>query len=800
MATVFYFNSLQRPIAAPRSRLSPKPRPKLDRRRRSTRMDFQTQHACMARFDEPTFCPSAIDTLLARYPMLPPALGGCAGTSTSDLVDDDDDDDDDNDNGGVPLHHSDADSGMTDVFAGTHLTASGQSSASWPASLEPATRSGERSILAPGAYTPRVQTSRQVPELPSTEHLYRSPTGPRTPPLYQPSPSVLGSSHPRPHSQESWEEEDGRRLRFALDGEDTSDVPQFAVPDAATMPLAADLHEATTRDSAPPWRFSWTPGALGRSRMSEHVDTAQPQSTRERSRSLGATVRPSPPQGTDPVANSGPPNPNITEPSPRTVVMHSDFLTVDDPQWSYDFADFLDTWYLRSQLDRRVPPVRLGLPQSEGFTKRLDAVCRSDVDARTGDMQGLRWQVLGVSRHDAVAARTMLHSSKGDTALLRTRSAGGVAQQRASQEESMYRFRSFTPIHRASFSHYQLRNVLAASNRSDIYFANDNKVYSTSLACPSVQNTVMDLSTPRDAAAPFRITCLAASPRSAHPAYRSSQFVVTGGFYGEYALRNLDSASAAPPPREGAVTHAYNGLVTHVHTFTTRRSGLPQAAFCANDATLRLLDTTTLRFTDTFAYAHAVNCAATSPDGRLRALVGDSQDAHITDAERGAVLATLRGHADHGFACAWAPDGVHVATGAQDGATLLWDARNWASPLRALPSAMSTPRSVHFADDNALVVAEDDDVVAVYAAGGGYEKVQEVRFFGSIAGVALLDGGVEMVVADSDKTVGGLLAFERTGRGGSGGAFGQRVDACSRAGRRRGQGARSCGGVNEVFV
>ncbi|KAI7119347.1 hypothetical protein KC352_g33345 [Hortaea werneckii] len=128
------------------------------------------------------------------------------------------------------------------------------------------------------------------------------------------------------------------------------------------------------------------------------------------------------------------------------------------------------------------------------------------------------------------------------------------------------------------------------------------------------------------------------------------------------------------------------------------------------------------------------------------------------------MIATLHGHTDHGFACSWAQNGLHLATGAQDGKTLVWDARNWSRPLYTLPSTMSCPRSMHFMDNDGLIVAEDEDVVSVYDP-STFAKRQDIRFFGSIAGVALLDGGDELALANSDKTVGGLMSFQRTARG-----------------------------------
>jgi len=257
---------------------------------------------------------------------------------------------------------------------------------------------------------------------------------------------------------------------------------------------------------------------------------------------------------------------------------------------------------------------------------------------------------------------------------------------------------------------------------------------------------------------PIRVTCLAAT---------DSAILVAGGFDGEYALRNLDSPASHS---EGYVTHDRNGLVTHVHTFSHRRSGLPQAAFCANDQRLRLMDLATETFTKTLPYAHSLNSATTASDGRLRALVGDSPDALITDAESGESLATLRSHADHIFSCAWSPDSKFLATGAQDGKIALWDSRNWAKPLATLPNVLSCSRSLHFSSDSSMLVsAENEDVVSIFdtrslpvSAGQWQQGRQDIRFFGAIAGVTLVDGGDEIVIANGDRSVGGLMSFRRS--------------------------------------
>ena len=169
-----------------------------------------------------------------------------------------------------------------------------------------------------------------------------------------------------------------------------------------------------------------------------------------------------------------------------------------------------------------------------------------------------------------------------------------------------------------------------------------------------------------------------------------------------------------------------------------------------------------------------MNCSAMSSDGHLRILVGDTNDAQITDAENGNILTTLKGHRDNIFSCAWSTNGRYVATGSQDATVLIWDARNWNMPLKRLNSVMSCARSLHFADSGALVAAESDDVVSIFGR-QNFDLRQDIRFFGSIAGVALPNGGSEIVVANIDKTVGGILSFQQTPQGLNGGTYGLRV-------------------------
>ncbi|TKA82855.1 hypothetical protein B0A55_00986 [Friedmanniomyces simplex] len=726
-------------------------------------METFNPHACMARFDEPTFCPSNVSAILARYSL---PLSGHSGTGplpVPELLDDNDDEEDEA--GGVPLTPQQADQYASRTATDEHLPEATFETASYL--NDSSTRNGD--LPAPGSSTfgstPTFSRPRDVSSDDAEQQsLFMSPRIFTMPPAMAPR-SVLGSRHPRPVTQELWDEEDGRRMRFALEGFDISEVPRFILPDGLGIVNGQNRSEQSGTHTQSRNEASFHPtqsGMLDDDGMADAPGQTHQPYPAPLPGSNRQSVQPSQ-QDTDSVGRSN-------GATGMHMFLDDDGLAVDDPRRNYDFTEFLDDWRLRSAIDKRVTPFEAGAQPSMNTWGPPEHLPRDLVGSHSRDMQGIGWDLIGPRRTDALAARVQMCRHTPSTPS--PASKHELAPPDTLEEERAYRFRSFTPRHLGQTTHYQLRNALAAMSRSDVFYSSGSQVFRTSLACPATQDTVMDLSKPTSISAGFRVTCLAASPSLAGS---SNSLLLAGGFNGKYALLNLDQENDAGM-HEGFVTHAYNGLVTHIHTFTGRRSGTPRAAFCSNDRRLRVMDTGTVRFTSDFTYPHAINCSVTSPDGRLRALVGDSRKAYITDAERGDTLVKLRGHLDHGFACAWSPSGVHVATGAQDGHTSIWDARNWSEPLHSLPSTMSCPRSLHFTDTGALVVAESNDVISIYDA-GTFHRRQDIRFFGSIVGVALLDGGAELAVANADKTVGGLLTYQRTAQGLTGGTttFGERI-------------------------
>ena len=567
--------------------------------------------------------------------------------------------------------------------------------------------------------------------------------------------------HPRPVSTDLWEEEDGRRIRFALPGENDDHVERLRNSYTSRNSASSEAERVPVDStSADDTLFRQTPGMPSRA--------AQPTD-------FGQFAGPvSGPDGRWP-ALPLPPPPPLPIFTPSQLLWDDGHLDVGDQKRSYDFTDFMDHWRLRARQDIKVPPFSPAIGPSEWRKPLRKYVRQHALTGAPSDLQGIRWESFGIERESALQARRLLHPERS------TRNCGGQSICH-SNDGPHYTFRSFAPSHRARFSHYQLRNMVAVSGRNDIYYADGSRVRKASLSCPSSTSTVMDLAKPSHSASPFKVTCLASSA-SGPTSCQSDDVLLAGGFNGEYALLDLNSTFSALPI-EGTVSHAKDGIVNHISTFRSRNSASFHAAFCSNDHNIRIMDLHQNRFTHTFEYPTAINCSTMSPDSRLRALVHDGSDTWITNADTGEILVKLKAHTDFAFACAWSPCTRYLATGAEDGQTVIWDARNWSRPLKELGSVMSCPRSLHFTDDEKLVIAESEDVLSCVDM-GTFSRRQDVRFFGSVAGVGLVGGGEEVVLANADVTVGGMMSFGRVAGGFGGGGFGERVDEGVWTGRRK---------------
>ncbi|KAF2705355.1 WD40 repeat-like protein [Pleomassaria siparia CBS 279.74] len=399
-----------------------------------------------------------------------------------------------------------------------------------------------------------------------------------------------------------------------------------------------------------------------------------------------------------------------------------------------------------------VAPLQAGLCSGLDNIQVPDTISRDELQGDSYDFQGIDWASRNWSRATVRSKRETFERTRMQPKLRQVREWHVPTPN----TENYFSFRRMNTAHKPYIPHFQLRNLLAATSRSDVYYAAKNKVMHTG-ASGSPATAIMDLSKQVTDGQRFQVTTLAAM----------DDVLMAGGFEGEYALTSLSSTYGSPLTLgriRDRSPDSKSHITNHIHLFESRHNYTPQAVLCSNDYRLRVLDCATNTFTHSFVYPTAVNCSATSPDGRMRVVVGDFQETLITNAETGKPFESLNSHTDDAFACAWADDGIHVATAAQDSTIVVWDARYWGKPLSVLYSELSVPRVLRFSPvgggPRVLVAAEADDYVSIINA-QTFESRQVFDFFGSTAGISMTPDGQSLFVANSERKFAGIMELER---------------------------------------
>ncbi|KAK7410543.1 hypothetical protein VNO78_01393 [Psophocarpus tetragonolobus] len=213
--------------------------------------------------------------------------------------------------------------------------------------------------------------------------------------------------------------------------------------------------------------------------------------------------------------------------------------------------------------------------------------------------------------------------------------------------------------------------------------------------------------------------------------------LVAGGFQGELICKHLK--------------HPERNQVGSLRVITAN-----------NDSQVRVFDAQNFASLGCFKYDWSVNNTSVSPDGKLLAVLGDSTECLIADANTGKVTGSLKGHLDYSFASAWHPDGRILATGNQDTTCRLWDIRNLSQSMAVLKGKMGAIRALRFTSDGRfLAMAEPADFVHIFDTHSGYVKGQEIDLFGEIAGISFSPDTEALFVAIADRTYGSLLEFNR---------------------------------------
>lgn len=443
-------------------------------------------------------------------------------------------------------------------------------------------------------------------------------------------------------------------------------------------------------------------------------------------------------------------------------------MQVDDAADNMSLYDFLFRWSLTVRSESRKAnrgPRLQGL--REFGTSMPTEVQRTDLRGERCDIQGINWKELEVKRRDArrmrIASYKNYHNLTPPPWLPHLLSRSSIQDD----SEDFFKFRRMNFKHKIDVAHFQLRNNVACSSRNSVFLAGSFRVIQ---ANPNYGQRciAMNLSEPEvqpthgSPWAGVRISTLAAN----------HGVLIAGGFQGEYGMMALNQPESKHI--EGLVADHPNCITNHIQINLSRQSGLPEAVIVSNDNGIRTLDCTTNKFIRYHEYEHAINCSAQSPDHRLRVLVGDTCDVMICNAETGEILQKLGGHCDYGFACDWADNGWHVATGNQDKLVKIWDARMWKTndgkpnPLATISSTMAGVRSLKYSPlgsgKRVLLASEPADIISVIDA-ETYESKQTLDLFGEIAGTDFSPDGQSIFVGVNDNLRGGLMEFEKCGFG-----------------------------------
>ncbi|VVA95693.1 unnamed protein product [Arabis nemorensis] len=380
----------------------------------------------------------------------------------------------------------------------------------------------------------------------------------------------------------------------------------------------------------------------------------------------------------------------------------------------------------------------------------------SALEARNGkDIQGIPWERLNYSRDQYREKR--LNQYKNFESLFRSRQELDKECLQVEKGSTFYDFQFNTRLVKSTIVHFQLRNLLWATSKHDVYFM---KNYSLTHWSSLLQRGKEVLNVARPIVP--TMTQHGLLSRSLSRVQISTMavkddLIVAGGFQGELICKKINEPGVAFCTK---LSSADNDITNAVDIFNAP-SAL-RVITANNDCTVRLFDATNFAFLNSFAFDWSVNNISASPDGKLVAILGDSPECLLADAGSGKVIHGLEGHLDYSFSSAWHPNGQILATGNQDTTCRLWDVRNMSQSLKVLKGNMGAIRALRFTSDGRfLAMAEPADFVHVFDTEAGYTQCQEIDLFGEIAGISFSPDTEALFVGVADRTYGSLLEFNR---------------------------------------
>lgn len=364
------------------------------------------------------------------------------------------------------------------------------------------------------------------------------------------------------------------------------------------------------------------------------------------------------------------------------------------------------------------------------------------------DIQGLRWSPVGGSR--AEHRRLRLLTYRNYTNILQTQSPEYLEYlkelTREAVQPSEMEFFDFVQNARrveSFITHFQLRNLLQATTKHDLYIARGRFVHHYDLMSGTRSN-LLD----------FQGTRLIVSTLTT-----GKGLLAVGGFSAQLAVRRLDDSELL---FESSVSDNERAITNAIEIFGSE--GEVKIMTSNNDAFVRIFDVSNFKMEYQYQCDWPVNYSTVCPsNSKVVALVGDDVNGRLLDRSSNRLICQLIGHKDYSFAAAWNPCKEHeLATGNQDLTTRIWDIRSPGKQLEILKGKMGATRSLRYSSDGAfLVMAEPTDLVHVYNVKGNYKSVQEIDIFGEISGAVFSPDGDMLFIAVFDELCSSLVQFRR---------------------------------------
>ncbi|MED6219039.1 hypothetical protein PIB30_032169 [Stylosanthes scabra] len=381
----------------------------------------------------------------------------------------------------------------------------------------------------------------------------------------------------------------------------------------------------------------------------------------------------------------------------------------------------------------------------------------SALEARKGkDIQGIPWEKLNYSREKY--RETRLKQYKNYENLSRSREDLDKECLEVQKGKAFYDFQFNTRLVKSTIVHFQLRNLLWATSKHDVYLMQNYSVMHWSSLLQRGKEVL-------NVAKPI-VPTLGRPGLLAQPVSRvqistmavKENLMVAGGFHGELICKNLRHPGVAFCSK---ITTDDNAITNAVDVYRNP-SGSLRVVAANNDSQVQIFNAENFASLGCFKYDWSVNNTSVSPDGKLMAILGDSAECLLADANSGKVTGTLKGHLDYSFSSAWHPDGRILATGNQDTTCRLWDIRNLSESIGVLKGRMGAIRALRFTSDGQfLAMAEPADFVHIFDTKSGYVQSQEIDLFGEIAGISFSPDTEALFVGIADRTYGSLLEFIR---------------------------------------